>query len=166
MAGNQSFDIATGCDLQEVDNAVNQTNKELGQRYDFRGVEYELVFKRGEASVSIHAPDEHKLNAIWDVLQGKLVRRSVPVRNLDRGNVIQATGFSVRQDIALTQGISSDTAKKIIKFLKEKKLKKVQSTIQQDQVRVVSPSRDALQEVMGILKQEDFGVELQFGNYR
>ena len=166
MPSKESFDITTGCDLQEVDNAVNQANKELSQRYDFKGVEYALEFHRGEEKVSITAPDEFKLDAVWDVLHSKLLRREVPVKNLDRGDVQKASGFSVRQDIPITQSIPTDTAKKIVKFLKDKKLKKVQSSIQKDQVRVTSPSRDSLQEVMGILRQEDFGIELNFGNFR
>ncbi|MEC9466656.1 MAG: YajQ family cyclic di-GMP-binding protein [Myxococcota bacterium] len=166
MPSKESFDITTGCDLQEVDNAVNQANKELSQRYDFKGVEYKLEFHRGEEKVVISAPDEFKLDAIWDVLHTKLLRREVPVKNLDRGEVQKASGFSVRQDIPIMQSIPTDTAKKIVKFLKDKKLKKVQSSIQKDQVRVTSPSRDSLQEVMGILRQEDFGIELNFGNFR
>ena len=166
MPAKESFDITTGCDLQEVDNAVNQANKELAQRYDFKGVDYKLEFHRGEEKVVISAPDEFKLDAVWDVLHTKLLRREVPVKNLDRGEIQKATGFSVRQDIPIMQSIPTDTAKKIVKFLKDKKLKKVQSSIQKDQVRVTSPSRDSLQEVMGILRQEDFGIELNFGNFR
>ena len=166
MAGKESFDITTGCDLQEVDNAVNQANKELGQRFDFRGVDYTLEFQRGDEKLVLAAPDEYKLNAIWDVLQTKLLRREVPVKNLDRGEMQKSAVSSVRQDVPITQSIPTDTAKKIVKFLKERKLKKVQSSIQKDQVRVTSPSRDSLQEVMAILKQEDFGIELSFGNFR
>lgn len=166
MATNQSFDITCGCDLQEVDNAVNQTNKELTQRYDFRGVEFELRLERTDGKIVLTAPDKHKLEAVWDVLQSKLVRRSVPVRNLKRSDPQTGGGGIFRQDIALQQGIPGDTAKKIVKFIKDKKLKKVQSSIQQDQVRVTSPSRDSLQDVMGLLREEDFDLELSFGNFR
>ena len=166
MAGKESFDITTGCDLQEVDNAVNHANKELGQRFDFRVVDYTLELKRGEEKLFLAAPDEYKLDAIWDVLHTKLIRREVPVKNFDRSDMQTSAGSSVRQDIPITQSIPTDTAKKIVKFLKEKKLKKVQSSIQKDQVRVTSPSRDSLQEVMSILRQEDFGIELNFGNFR
>ena len=166
MAGKESFDVTTGCDLQEVDNAVNQANKELGQRFDFRGVDYTLEFHRGDEKLVLAAPDEYKLNAIWDVLQTKLLRREVPVKNLDRGELQKSSVSNVRQEIPITQSIPTDTAKKIVKFLKDQKLKKVQSSIQKDQVRVTSPSRDSLQEVMAILKQEDFGIELSFGNFR
>src|SRR6185295_13375149 len=145
MAGSESFDITTGCDLQEVDNAVNQALKEVQQRYDFRGLAIEIDFQRKDSKILIAAPEEYKLKA----------------------GPIEGAGTSVvRQEIALQQGIPTETAREILKFLKERKLKKVQSAIQGDQVRITSPSRDALQEVIQLLKQEDFGVELSFGNYR
>ena len=166
MAAKESFDITTGCDLQEVDNAVNQAMKELGQRFDFKKVNYTLEFRRGEEKVILTAEDEYKLDAIWDVLQTKLMRRGVPIKNMERSEAQKAGGMNLRQEITLQQGIPTDTAKKIVKFLKDKKLKKIQSQIQKDQVRVTSPSRDSLQEVMSILKAEDFEVELEFGNFR
>ena len=166
MAAKESFDITTGCDLQEVDNAVNQAVKELGQRFDFKKVNYTLEFRRGEEKVILTAEDEFKLDAIWDVLQTKLMRRGVPIKNMERSEAQKAGGMNLRQEITLQQGIPTDTAKKIVKFLKDKKLKKIQSQIQKDQVRVTSPSRDSLQEVMSILKAEDFEVELEFGNFR
>ena len=166
MAAKESFDITTGCDLQEVDNAVNQAVKELGQRFDFKKVNYTLEFRRGEEKVILTAEDEYKLDAIWDVLQTKLMRRGVPIKNMERSEAQKAGGMNLRQEITLQQGIPTDTAKKIVKFLKDKKLKKIQSQIQKDQVRVTSPSRDSLQEVMSILKAEDFEVELEFGNFR
>jgi uncharacterized protein YajQ (UPF0234 family) len=162
----ESFDISTGCDLQEVDNAVNQTLKELQQRYDFRGLPIELEFKRKENRIALSAPDEFKIRAMLEVLESKLVRRKVSLKNLKIG-AIQAAGLDrVRQEIELQQGIPTEAARSIVKFLKDRKLKKVQSAIQGDQVRVSSPSRDALQEVIQLLKAEDFGVELTFGNYR
>lgn len=163
---NESFDISTGCDLQEVDNAVNQTRKELTQRYDFRGVTFEIEFRRKDNALVLTSPDEMKSQAIWDVLSTKMVKRGVPLKNLNVGEPETAGGSTVRQTISLQQGLPSETARKIVKFLKDKKLKKVQSSIQGDEVRVSSPSRDALQEVIGTLKAEDFGVELQFGNFR
>ena len=166
MAAKESFDITTGCDLQEVDNAVNQAVKELGQRFDFKKVNYTLEFRRGEERVVLTAEDEYKLDAIWDVLQTKLMRRGVPIKNMERSEAQKAGGMTLRQEITLQQGIPTDTAKKIVKFLKDKKLKKIQSQIQKDQVRVTSPSRDALQQVISILKAEDFEVELEFGNFR
>jgi len=166
MAANQSFDITTGCDLQEVDNAVNQTMKEINQRYDFKGVKIGIDFKRDEGKLVLTAPDDYKLKASWEILQSKMVRRKVPLKNLQEGSIEPAGGASVRQEITLQQGIPTDTARAIVKYLKDRKLKKVQASIQKDQVRVTSPSRDELQNVMGLLKEEDFGVELNFGNYR
>ena len=166
MAAKESFDITTGCDLQEVDNAVNQAVKELGQRFDFKKVNYTLEFRRGEEKVLLTAEDEYKLDAIWDVLQTKLMRRGVPIKNMERSEAQKAGGMTLRQEITLQQGIPTDTAKKIVKFLKDKKIKKIQSQIQKDQVRVTSPSRDALQQVISMLKAEDFEVELEFGNFR
>ena len=166
MAANQSFDITTGCDLQEVDNAVNQTMKEINQRYDFNGVKIGIDFKRDEGKLVLTAPDDYKLKASWEILQSKMVRRQVPLKNLQEGGIEPAGGASVRQEITLQQGIPTDTARAIVKYLKDRKLKKVQASIQKDQVRVTSPSRDDLQNVMGLLKEEDFGVELNFGNYR
>lgn len=166
MAAKESFDITTGCDLQEVDNAVNQALRELGQRFDFKKVNYTMEFKRGEEKIAFSADDELKLDAIWDVLQTKLIRRNVPIKNLERSEPEKAGGMTLRQEVTLQMGIPADTAKKIVKFIKDKKLKKIQSQIQKDQVRVTSSSRDALQQVMGILEAEDFEVELEFGNFR
>lgn len=166
MPAKQSFDIITECDLQEVDNAVNQAQKELDNRYDFRGVEFEIEFKRNDNAIQITASDEYKLDAIWDVLSGKMIRREVPTKNLHRGEKEKAGGSMIRQTVSLQMALSSDTAKKIVKFIKDKKLKKIQASIQQEQVRVVSPSRDELQNVMSLLKEEDFECELKFTNFR
>lgn len=166
MASTESFDITTGCDLQEVDNAVNQAQKELGQRYDFRNLKFEIDFDRPNATLKLSAPDSFVLDAIFDVLQAKLLKRGVPVKNFKRGEQEQAAGNSVRQVITLKQEIDTETGKRIVKFIKDAKLKKVQGSIQKDQVRVSSPSRDDLQQMMAKLRQEDFGIELTFGNYR
>ena len=166
MAGTQSFDITTGCDLQEVDNAVNQAMKEVRQRYDFKGQKVDIDFQRAENKLALHAPDEFKLAALWEVLQQKMVRRKVPIRNLHLGNVTPAGGGTVTQEVNLQQGLPAETARAIVKFIKERKIKKVQSEIQGDQVRVSSPSRDDLQQVMALLREQDYGVELNFGNYR
>ena len=112
------------------------------------------------------ADDDFKLNALWEIVQTRLVRRNVPVRNLTRGAVIAAANSTVRQEISLQQGIPVEKAKDIVKFLKDAKLKKVQASIQGDQLRVTSPSKDDLQEAMRQLREQDFGVALQFGNYR
>ena len=166
MAATQSFDVTVGCDLQEVDNAVNQTRKELTQRYDFKGVTFEIDFRRDESRIVLSTSDEFKLDAIWEVLQSKMVRRGVPPRNLKRGKAEPAAAGTVRQQVDLQQGIPSETAREIVKRIKEQKLKRVQAQIQGDQVRVSSPSRDELQQVIALLKQQDFGMELKFGNYR
>lgn len=166
MAANQSFDITTGCDLQEVDNAVNQAVKEIRQRYDFKGLNVSIDFRRAENKLVLKAPDEFKLRSMWDVLLEKMVRRHVPVKNLQQGKAQPSLGGTVTQEIDLQQGIPIETARAIVKLIKEMKIKKVQGEIQGDQVRVVSPSRDDLQTVMRRLKEQDFGVELKFGNYR
>jgi uncharacterized protein YajQ (UPF0234 family) len=166
MAATESFDITSGCDLQEVDNAVNQTKKEISQRYDFRGQKIEIEFNRGDSKLVLAAPDEYTVKAVVEVLQAKMIRRQVPVKNLSFGKIEEASLGTVRQEIEVQQGIPTDKAKSIVKFIKDLKLKKVQASIQGDQVRATSPSRDTLQELMGHLKQEDFGLELNFGNYR
>lgn len=166
MAKNNSFDISTGVDLQEVDNAVNQATKEVGQRYDFRGVHATIELDRAQGELRLEADDEFKLNALYDVLQSKLVKRGVPLKNLKPEKVETGSLGRARQTVALQQGIPSDTAKQIAKAIKDRKMKNVQVAIQGEELRVSSPSRDALQEVIQFLRSEDFGVELQFGNYR
>lgn len=166
MAATQSFDITVGCDLQEVDNAVNQAVKEITQRYDFKGIKVGIELKRAENLIALTGPDEFKIKAMWEVLQTKLVRRSVPLKNLKPGKIEPAGGGTARQEIALQQGIPTETAREIVKTIKEQKLKKVQAAIQGEQVRVSSPSRDELQGVMQLLRGKEFGMELKFGNYR
>jgi uncharacterized protein YajQ (UPF0234 family) len=166
MAANPSFDVSTGADLQEVDNAVNQALKEIGQRYDFKGTHCTIEFDRDKAAIKLVADDEYRLNALVDVLKTKMIKRGVPVKNLKFGTLEQATGSSVRQAIDLKQGIDQETAKKIVRGIKDKGFKKVQAAIQGEEIRVSSPSRDELQEVMAFLRGQDFGLELKFGNYR
>ncbi len=166
MAATQSFDITTGCDLQEVDNAVNQAMKEIRQRYDFKGVDVGIDFKRAENKMILHAPDDFKLRAVWDVIQEKMVRRRVPLKNLQNSKIMPALGGTVVQEVNLQQGIPIETARAIVKFIKGQKIKRVQVEIQGDQLRVSSNSRDDLQRVISLVKEKDFGVELKFGNYR
>jgi uncharacterized protein YajQ (UPF0234 family) len=166
MATPCSFDITSNVDLQEVDNALNQARKEVAQRYDFKGAKASIDFDAAASKLVLVADDEFKLNALWEIVQTRLVRRNVPVKNLVRGTAQPAANSTVRQEITLQQGIPSEKAKDIIKFLKDSKLRKVQASIQGDQLRVTSPSRDELQEVMRLLREQDFGVALQFGNYR
>jgi uncharacterized protein YajQ (UPF0234 family) len=166
MANLCSFDITSNVDLQEVDNALNQARKEVAQRYDFKGSKASIEFDAKESKLVLVADDEFKLNALWEVVQTRLVRRNVPVRNLSRGPAQPAANTTVRQEVTLQQGIPSEKAKDIVKFLKDAKLKKVQAAIQGDQLRVQSASKDDLQEAMRLLRDGDFGVALQFGNYR
>lgn len=166
MATQCSFDITSNVDLQEVDNALNQARKEVAQRYDFKGTKASIEFDAKESKLVLVADDEFKLNALWEIVQTRLVRRNVPVRNLTRGTVIPSANSTVRQEITLQQGIPGEKAKDIVKFLKDAKLKKVQAQIQGDQLRLVSPSKDDLQDAMRVLREQDFGVALQFGNYR
>lgn len=166
MAANPSFDVSTGADLQEVDNAVNQALKEIGQRYDFKGTHCTIEFDREKATIKLAADDEYRLNALVDVLKTKMIKRGVPVRNLKFGTIEPASGSSVRQNVDLKQGIDQETAKKIVRSIKDKGFKKVQTAIQGEEIRVSSPSKDELQEVMAFIRGQDFGVELKFGNYR
>jgi uncharacterized protein YajQ (UPF0234 family) len=166
MAQQCSFDVTSNVDLQEVDNALNQARKEVAQRYDFKGAKASIDFDTKESKLTLVADDDFKLNALWEIVQTRLVRRNVPVKNLTRGTVTPAANSTVRQEITLQQGIPVEKAKDIVKFLKDAKLKKVQASIQGDQLRVSSPSKDDLQEAMRQLREQDFGVALQFGNYR
>ena len=163
---NASFDVTTSVDLQEVDNAVNQADKEIVQRFDFKGAKVSIEFKRVEGILILLADSDMRMAALYDVLYAKLIKRGVPVRNLDVGDAKPAGGDTLRQEIKLKMALDSDTAKKVAAYIKEAKLKKVQASIQADQVRVTSPSRDDLQEAIALLKKGDFGVELKFGNFR
>ena len=166
MASNASFDISTGADLQEVDNAVNQALKEIAQRYDFKGTHCTIEFDRDKAEIRLAADDEFRMDALLDVLQTRMIKRAVPVKNMKIGDIVPATGQSVRRTVTLTQGIPQDAAKRIIKSIKDSGIRKTQATIQGDEIRVTSPSRDDLQSVIALLRGQDFGIELRFGNYR
>jgi hypothetical protein len=166
MAAASSFDISTGADLQEVDNAVNQASKEIAQRYDFKGTHCAIEFDREKALIKLAADDDFRMDALLDVLKGRLIKRGVPIKNVKIGDPEPATGQSVRRTVTLTQGIPADVAKKIQQAVRQGGFKKVQASIQGDELRVTSPSRDELQAVMAALRAEDFGVELSFGNYR
>jgi uncharacterized protein YajQ (UPF0234 family) len=166
MAQQSSFDVTTGVDLQEVDNAVNQAQKEIAQRYDFKGSRSSIEFQRAAGVLVLVADDDYKMRALFDVLQGKLIKRGVSVKNMDVGDIRPAGGDTVRREVKLKMALDGDTAKQVAAAIKDAKLKKVQAAIQGDQVRVSSPSRDELQEAIALLKAKDFGVELKFGNYR
>jgi uncharacterized protein YajQ (UPF0234 family) len=166
MAQQNSFDVTTGVDLQEVDNAVNQAQKEIAQRYDFKDSKSSIDFRRGEDLIILVSDDEYRMRALFDVLQAKLIKRGVSVKNLDIGEIKPAGGDTVRREIKLKTALDGETAKKVAAAIKDAKMKKVQAAIQGDQVRVSSPSKDDLQAAMAMLRQQDFGVELKFGNYR
>jgi uncharacterized protein YajQ (UPF0234 family) len=166
MADTSSFDVTSPVDFQEVDNALNQARKEIGQRYDFKGAKAEITLNTTDKTLTLVADDEFKMNALWEIAQTRLVRRGVPIKNFKTGESDAAAGGTVRRVIAIQQGIPIEAARDIVKFIKEKKLKRVQASIQGDQIRVTSPSKDDLQEAMRELRGQDFGVALQFGNYR
>jgi uncharacterized protein YajQ (UPF0234 family) len=166
MASNPSFDVSTGADLQEVDNAVNQALKEIAQRYDFKGTHCTIEFDRDKAEIRLSADDEYRMEALVDVLKTKMIKRGVPTKNLDLGELQAASGQSVRRTVKLTQAIPQEVSKRMVKAIKDRGFKKVQAAIQGDEVRVTAPSRDELQAVIAFLRGEDFGVELKFGNYR
>ena len=166
MAGTCSFDVTSTVDLQEVDNALNQARKEVMQRYDFKGLKASIEFNRLENTVTLVADDEFKMEALWEIVQGRMVKRGVPVKNLKLGDIIRGTQDTVRRIVTLQQGIPIESSRELVKFLKDRKLKKVQAAIQGDQLRISSPSRDELQSVIALLKEQDFGVALEFGNYR
>lgn len=166
MAATESFDVTSGVDLQEIDNAINQAKKEIGQRYDFKGQKAEIEYDRKKGELVLTASDEYYLNAMWLVIRERMITRKVPIKNLERGKIEPAAAGAVRQEVKLKQGISQDTCRAIVKLIKDQKLKKVQAAIQGDSVRISSPSRDELQGVMALLREQDYDVDLQFGNYR
>ena len=167
MAKESSFDVVSEVDLQEVRNAVDQAKREIGQRFDFKGTgsEIELTEEGGKPSIVVRSNTEQKVKDVVKVLEEKLVKRKVALKALERGQIQPAAGGTARQTLGINQGISSEKAREIVKFIKDKKLK-VQASVQGDQVRVSSKSKDVLQDVIQELKQNDFGIPLQFTNYR
>ena len=161
-----SFDVTSPVDFQEIDNALNQARKEVGQRYDFKGSKAEINLSPAEKTLTLIADDDFKMKQLWEIVETRLVRRSVPIKNFKAGESEPASGGTVRRVYTIQEGIPIETAREIVKFLKDQKLKKVQAAIQGDQVRVSSPSKDELQAAMAVLRAKDFGVELKFGNYR
>lgn len=164
MASNCSFDIGSEINMQEMDNAVNQTTKEISTRYDFKGSLAEIEISKNE--VKIHAGDEYKLNTIIEMLRGKMIKRGISPKFLDCDSKIEpASGATVRQSIKIKAGISKEKAKEIILDIKASKIK-VQAQIMDDVVRVSGKNRDDLQSIIALLKGKDYDVELQFTNYR
>ncbi len=165
MADNSSFDVVSTVDMQEVKNAVDQTLKELGQRFDFKGSKSTLTLKEKEKVLEVVSDDDYKLKAVLDILKAKWVKRNISLKALDYGKVEQALGGTVRQHITIQSGIVNEKTKAIVKSIKGEKFK-AQGQIQGDQVRVQSKSKDELQSVISFLKQQDFGIDLQFINFR
>lgn len=165
MADQYSFDVVSQVDMQEMKNAVDQTLKEIGQRFDFKGSKSALTLKEKEKTLDVVSDDEYKLKAVLEIFKAKCVKRNVSLKALNYGKMEQALGGTVRQTITIQSGIPDDKAKQIVKSIKDKKLK-VQAQIQGDQVRVQSKSKDDLQGVITFLKQQDFDLDLQFVNYR
>lgn len=163
MAAENSFDIVSKIDMSEVTNAITQALKEISQRFDFKGSKSNITQEKDD--LVIVSDDEYKLKSVIDILQAKLVKRGVPIKNLSYGKIEAALSGTVRQKLTLQQGIPTDKAKEIVKAIKDSKMK-VQASIQSDQVRVTGKDRDALQSVIQMLKGQDFKIELQFTNYR
>ena len=159
-----SFDVVSEVDLQEVDNAINQAQKEMGQRYDFKGSASKLEWDK-KGLITITADDDYKLSAVTDILQNKLVKRSISLKSLDYGSIEEISGSLKKQTVTVKQGIEKEKAKEIVKLIKTMKVK-VQAQIQEDKVRVTGKKLDDLQEVIAELKGKDLGLDLQFENMR
>jgi len=162
---DNSFDVVSKIELPEVSNAVQQALKEIQQRYDLKNSHSNIELQEKENKILLHSEDEYKLKAVTEILEQKLVKRKVPLKGLVFGTIIPAAGSSVRQEISLQQGIPIEKAREIVRVVKESK-KKVQASIQGDFVRIAGKDRDALQEVMQLLRALDLGIDMQFTNYR
>lgn len=162
---DNSFDIVSKIELPEVGNAVQQAIKEIQQRFDLKDSHSSIELREKESKILLASQDEFKLKAVTDVLQAKLVKRSVPLKGLTYGAITPAGGSTVRQEITLQQGIAIEKARDIVKAIKDSK-KKVQASIQGDFVRVSAKDRDMLQEIIALLRGHDFGIDMQFTNYR
>jgi len=162
---DNSFDIVSRVEMPEVANAIHQAMKEISQRYDLKGSKSHIELNEKEHKIIVSSSDDFHLKAVVEVLQGKLVKRNVPLKALSYGAVQPAAGSTVRQEISLQQGIPIEKAREIVKAIKDTK-KKVQASIQGDLVRVSGKDRDTLQEIIAMLRQRDFGINMQFTNYR
>ncbi len=162
---DNTFDIVSLVEMPEVLNAVQQALKEIQNRYDLKGSKSEIELNEKEYKLTLASADEFKLRAITEILESKLVKRKVPLKALTYGTITPAAGSSVRQEVTLQNGIPTEKAREIVKAIKETK-KKVQASIQGDLVRVSGKDRDTLQEIIGFLKSQDFGIDMQFTNYR
>ena len=165
MAQDFSFDVVSRVDLQEVSNAVQQASKEIATRFDFRGSASRIEWNEKESTLTLTSDDAGKLKSVVDILETRLVKRGIAVKSLDYGKVEDAAGGTVRQAVRVQQGIDSEKARAIVKTIKDRKLK-VQASIQADQVRVSGRNKDDLQAAIVLLRAGDFGLPLQFTNYR
>lgn len=165
MAGDSSFDVVSKVDLAEVVNAVNQATKEMETRFDFRGSKSSIALDEKKGEITLIGDDEMKLQNVVDILQTKLVKRGIALRSLEYGKAEHAAGGTLRQVVTLKQGIAQDKAKQISAAIRDSKLK-VKAEIRADEIRVSGAKRDDLQAVIQLLKGKDFGLELQFVNYR
>jgi cyclic-di-GMP-binding protein len=163
MAAENSFDIVCKVDMQEVTNALDQARREIDTRYDLKGSKNEVKLEKTDITLTV--ADEMKLKAVVDILQSKLHKRGIPLKALDYGNVEEAAGGTLRQKIAIQQGIPIEKAREIVRLIKDSKVK-VQASIQEDQVRVSGKNRDDLQKIIAMVKEKDLGIALQFTNYR
>ncbi len=165
MADEHSFDIVSRVDMQEVSNAVQQAVKEISQRFDFKGSKSSIDLDKDRAEITLNSDDDYKLNSLTEILKAKLVKRNVSLKSLSFGKIEKAAGDTVRQVVALQQGIATEKAKDIVKLIKDAKLK-VQSEIQKDQIRVRAKKIDDLQSVIKMLKEKEFDFHVEFINYR
>jgi cyclic-di-GMP-binding protein len=162
---DNSFDIVSKIDLAEVSNAIQQAAKEIHTRFDLKDSKSNIELNEKEQKIVLASADEYRIKAVRDILESKLVKRQVPLKGLSYGTIEPAAGATVRQTVTLQQGISTEKARDIVKLIKDSK-KKVQASIQGDLVRVSGKDRDTLQEIMALLKTKDFGIDMQFTNYR
>jgi cyclic-di-GMP-binding protein len=165
MAQQNSFDIVSKIDLAEVTNAINQATKEVQTRFDFKGSKSSITLEEKDQAVVLHSEDDFKIKSLNDILQQKLVKRGVPLKGLTYGKIEPAAGSTVRQKIDLQQGIPIEKAREIVKTIKDSKLK-VQASINGDFIRVAGKDRDVLQDVIKLLREHDFGIHMDFTNYR
>ncbi len=165
MAAENSFDIVSKVEVQEVKNAIDQATKEVNARFDLKDSKSTIKLEGDEKSLELASADNYKLEAVTQILEQKLIKRGISIKSLEYGKVEQASGASVRQKVTLKQGIASEKAKEIVKLVKDSK-KKVQATIQGETVRITGKDRDTLQETIALLKGHEFGIDMQFTNFR
>lgn len=165
MAQQNSFDIVSDVNMQEVDNALNQARKEVATRYDFKDSKTSIDFAEKEKEITLHTEDDFRLKAVVDILQNKFIKRGIAIKTLKYGTVETASGGTIRQKITLQVGIDKENAKKLVQIIKDTK-RKVQASIMEDQVRVTGKDKDDLQAIITLLRGTDFPLSLQFTNYR